>query len=290
MATIAMSPLVVIVGETASGKSALAIELAKKFNGEIICADSRTVYVGMDIGTAKPTRQEQEYVRHHLLNVTTPNDLFTAADFKAQAQTAIDDITARGKLPIMVGGTGLYIDSILYDFQFRSAAVGSLRTLLNTLSVSELKIRIQEAGLELPTNQDNPRHLIRTLETNGAMPKQQTLRLNTLIVGLSVEKALLHARIENRVATMMRRGLDREAQALFEQYGQECRALQTIGYQEFVPYFTNDITLHEVQDKIIVGTRQYAKRQRTWFKRNKSIHWCSEQIQIVDLVTTFLNK
>lgn len=283
-------PLVVIVGETASGKSSLAMELAQRFNGEIICADSRTVYTGMDIGTAKPSREDQKQVTHHLLDVVEPDQPFTVSNFQAQAQTVIRDIIIRGKLPILVGGTGLYIDSIVYDFSFRPINQ-QLRAELNMLTTDELRARIISAGYTLPRDDQNPRHLVRVLESGGASNiKNSTMREQTLMIGVSVLPDELHARISARVAVMVERGLVGEAVRLFEQYGANTRALQTIGYQELIPFLAGASTLADATARITVATRQYAKRQRTWFKRNKSIHWVTKQIQAVDLVTTFLNK
>lgn len=283
------SPLIVIVGETASGKSALAIELARRFDGEIICADSRTVYRGMDIGTAKPSAQDRVAIKHHLIDVVEPNESFTVADFQRLALAVIDDVHNRGKLPIMVGGTGLYVDAVLYNFSFKTKAQNSLRQDLESLSVAELQGLLVGKGMALPDNSQNPRHLIRAIESDAAIPTRQKLRSNTLLVGVSIERDVLQNRIAARVNTMLASGLRDEVDALVKQYGKQCKALQTIGYQEFyTDELAGDPSL--VKDAIVRHTLQYAKRQRTWFKRNKSIHWSSKQIEIVDLVTTFLNK
>lgn len=279
-------PLIVIVGETASGKSSLAMALASKFNGEIICADSRTVYTSMDIGTAKPSPHDQNYIRHHLLDIVHPDQDFTAADFQKMAFVAIDDIYARGKVPIMVGGTGLYIDAVLYDFGFKQHVDKNVRSELDKLSVEQLQAKLLAMGIELPNNPKNPRHLIRAIESNGSLPKRATLRPNTLVIGIEIDRSVLQKRVESRVDNMMQSGLSDEAERLFKLYGKDCRALQTIGYQEFLSFGQQS----DVAKEIVLHTMQYAKRQRTWFRRNKSIHWVKKQIQIIDLVTTFLNK
>lgn len=266
-------PLVVIVGETGSGKSALAMQIARENNGEIICADSRTVYKGMDIGTAKPSRADREAVPHHCLDLVRPDQSFTAADFKQCAAAAIDDISARGKLPIMVGGTGLYIDAVIYDFQFRPAADPTLRQQLSELGVEELQQKLRERSIPLPRNDRNPRHLIRALETNGRIAEKRPLRQNTLTFGLSVPREELAARISKRVEAMIAAGLEQEAKRLAETFGWDAPGLQTIGYKEWQPYFAGTQSLQATRELIIKNSLQYAKRQRTWFKRNNSIQW-----------------
>ncbi len=165
---VAAPKLVAIVGQTASGKTALAIELAQRFSGEIIAADSRTLYKGMDIVTAKPSAEERKVVPHHLIDVSTPDKPLTVADFKRLATAAITDITARGKLPLLVGGTGLYVDAILYDFQFNNPVNASYRNSLGAKEIAELQAMVLYQGIPLPENPLNKRHLIRALETNGA--------------------------------------------------------------------------------------------------------------------------
>jgi tRNA dimethylallyltransferase len=285
--------LLVIVGETASGKTELALRLARQFNGEIICADSWTVRRDMDIGTAKPTPEERALVPHHLLDVVEPDEDFTAAVFKKLAQTAIKDIAARGRLPIMVGGTGLYIDSVLYDFGFLSAGDRGDRAELNNLSVEELLRKIR--GLNLPTDTvdiRNKRRLIRLIETNGATPTRQKLRPNTLIIGLNPDRETLNRRIVNRVDAMLSAGLEAEVQRLGDCYGWDCEGLKGVGYAQWRDYFKGTQTLLETRQKVIKANLDLAKRQRTWFKCEKSIRWFPTPVNwtnIVDSVTTFLN-
>lgn len=235
--------LVVVVGETGSGKSALAMELAERFDGELICADSRTVYKGMDIGTAKPSVQEQATVKHHLLNVIEPDEVFTAGEFKRLANQAISDISGRNKLPILVGGTGLYISGVLFDFSFEKD-----------------------------------------------VPDQKTLRSNTLILGLRVPKDVLKQRIQKRTERMFEKGLEDEVKRLSKKFGWHASAMTGIGYREFQAYFAGLQTLKETAEKINSNTMLYAKRQRTWFRPNESIHWLDDPKNSVELVTTFLNK
>ncbi len=284
------SPLVVIVGETASGKTALAIELAKRFNGEIIAADSRTVYKGLDIGTAKPTMTDRALMPHHLINVVSPKEIFSAADFKRLAQQAIDAIHARHKIPIMVGGTGLYIDSILYDFSFGRAPDMTERSRLQKLSVGELQKVLLTKGIKLPENEKNPRHLIRAIENDGVMQAPRILRSNTVVIGLVITRSELEKRLVARVNAMVRAGLVDELRHLIEQYGWNTPALQSTGYRAFRPYLEGNVSLEEAEEMFVRNDMQLAKRQRTWLKRNKSVHWISKQAEAVDLVTTILNK
>lgn len=289
-------PLVVIVGETASGKSALALELAERWldrPGEIICTDSRTVYEGMDIGTAKPSAEERARVPHFCLDIVRPNQPFSVADFKRAAERAITDITARGHVPILVGGTGLYVDAILYDFSFREPGDKSTRLELNDLTVKELQNRLLERGIPLPNNPQNPRHLIRALETGGAAPQRKPLRPNTLIIGLSPEREVLKERIRQRTDQMVENGLIDEARQLSDTYGWGVPPMQTIGYAEWKEYFLGTQDQAITKELIIKNTIAYTKRQRTWFRRNKSIHWFDNRdktTKIVELTTTFLNK
>lgn len=286
------APVIVIAGETASGKTALAIKLAQQFNGEIICADSRTVYTGMDIGTAKPTVAEQAAVPHHLINVVSPDKPFTVADFKRLTLKAIDDISSRGKVPFLVGGTGLYIDAVVYDFNFSAPPDFTERTRLQKMTVQELQQEIAQKGYELPQNSQNPRHLMRVIETDGAIvqAEQRRLRPNTLLIGLSIEREQLKAKLMRRVQNMIDEGLVQETKQLLKAYGPNIQPMQSTGYKAIRRYLSGDISLEEAKADFVRNDWQLAKRQRTWFKRNKSIHWLLKQEEIEDLITTFLNK
>jgi tRNA dimethylallyltransferase len=289
-----VTPLLVIVGETASGKSALALELARQCNGELICADSWTVRRELNIGTAKPNEAEKAEVPHHLLDIVGPDQDFTAAVFKGLANDAIQEIVARGKLPIMVGGTGLYIDGVLYDYGFLVAGDRQAREQLNVLSIEELLAEIAAEGIELgDVDTRNKRRLIRLLETNGAQPTRSELRANTLIIGLQPDRDALNTRIENRVDAMLSAGLEDEVRALVERYSWGAEGLKGVGYAQWQGYLNGTESFTETRQKIIKATSDLAKRQRTWFRRNKSIHWFSTPVktdQVVDLITTFLSK
>jgi tRNA dimethylallyltransferase len=285
-----MSPLLVIVGETASGKSSLALELAQLFNGEIISGDGRTMYKGMNIGTAKPSKQDQKLVPHHLIDVASLDETMTAAKFKRLALGAIDDIHGRGALPILVGGNGLYIDGVLFDYAFNDVADHALRTELQDSSVEDLQQRLRQANILFPENFHNPRYLIRALETGGHVPAKQPFRANTLVLGIDIERDRLVQNIIDRVQTMLDQGLEGEVSRLVKAYGWNEQLLQTIGYKEFNSYLAGDATIEVVRTDIIRNTKAYAKRQRTWFRRNKSINYIYNQEQSVELVTTWLNK
>lgn len=285
-------PLIVIVGQTAAGKTGLAIELARRFNGEIIAADSRTVYRGMDIGTAKPSLEEQAGVKHHLIDVVSPDQNFTAADFKKRANQAIDDITNRGKLPIMVGGSGLYVDAVIYDYEFRPVSDPAERARTSSLSVAEMQAEIRARGLIMPQNQQNPRHLSRVLETGQTEAVRHELRPETLIIGLDLDQTVLKERIAQRVEAMFASGIVEEAKGLFEQYGPDVPALETPGYTTLGKYLRGEIDVDEARQEFVKNDSALAKRQRTWFKRNKSIQWLPQQVQTdksVELITTFLD-
>lgn len=284
-------PLVVIVGETGTGKSALAMELAHRFDGEIICADSWTVRREINIGTAKPSSQDTAEIPHHLLNIVDPCSDFTAAIFKDLAIKSIQDITNRGKLPIIVGGTGLYIDSVMFDFSFLPKGDRTRRIKLNNMSNSELIELIKQRGYNLEAiDQRNKRRLIRLIETSGKRPQKDSLRSNTLILGIQLEHQVLLNKIEQRVDSMISRGLEAEVSKLANKYGWDCEAMKGIGYKQWQEYFNGTLDITEVRYKIIKDTLSLAKRQRSWFKRNKSIQWVGSLEQAAQLVQHFLNK
>ena len=268
--------LLAVVGPTASGKSGLAIKLARELNGELICADSLTVRKHVDIGSAKPSREEQEMVPHHLLDVAEPCADFTAADFKRLADAAIADIGSRGKLPILVGGTGLYLDAVLYNFQFLPSGDRAEREKLNQMSLTELQQKVAKEGINVDgIDTQNKRRLVRLIETGGARPERSELIPGTIIAGINPAALELKKAISARVNKMIRSGLEAEVQALANQYGWECEALKGIGYREWQAYFEDKNDLEMTKQNIISSTNNLAKRQRTWLKRNKHINWFS---------------
>ncbi|MGI0133992.1 MAG: tRNA (adenosine(37)-N6)-dimethylallyltransferase [Candidatus Micrarchaeaceae archaeon] len=288
-----VAPLIAIVGPTGSGKSSLAMRLAACFNGEIIAADSRTVYTGMDVGTAKPTRVERMHIRHHGLDVVAPDDRFNVFNFKQLAIAAIDDVTARDGSPLLVGGTGLYVDAVLFDFAFRPASDLQVRAELETLTVLELQQRVLAAGLNLPENSSNPRHLMRLLESGALVLQQKRLRPHTLVIGLQVPTQELTERLQLRAEEMLGDGLIDEAKQLVAQYGVDNEALRAPAYKAVISYLSRETARDSVRDTIVANDLKLAKRQRTWFRRNPCIHWLSNgdvYAESVELITAFLNK
>lgn len=289
--------LLMVVGETASGKSALAMELARRFDGELVCADSWTVYKGFDIGTAKPSAAERSEIPHHLLDVADPSVGFSAVEFKKLAEIAIQDIQGRGKLPVLVGGTGLYVDSVLFDYQFLPAPAAGMREALDAMSLEELHDKVAAEGLATgDIDMRNKRRVIRLIENAGRRPTRATMRADTLVLGTAVDREQLRQRVTERVDAMLEAGLEDEVAYLAGRYGWEAEPMKGIGYREWRYYFEPQPgasqDLAQTRARIIAATMGLAKRQRTWFKRNDRIHWLSPVNKIaesVDLVTTFIN-
>lgn len=252
------SPIIVIVGQTGSGKSALAMQLALKYGCEIVCADSRTIYKELDIGTAKPSPEDQKAVPHHCLDLVKPNQKFSAAEFKQRAVKSIKEIHTRGMIPLLVGGSGLYIDSVLFDYQFA------------------------RAGAE--RDSQNPRHLKKSHQGVTSRP----LRQNTLIIGLQVEREILQERILNRVNNMISAGFIDEVKVLSKKYGWEAPGLLAPGYLAFKDYIAGNTTIEDAKQKFVRNDMSLAKRQLTWFKRNKNIHWIQSFNEADKLVHKFL--
>jgi tRNA dimethylallyltransferase len=282
------SPLITIVGPTASGKSALAMQIAEKYNGEIIAADSRTVYRSLDIGTAKPTPEDRRRIRHHLLDVRDPDQPFSAAEFKRLAEAAIADIHARGKLPILVGGTGLYVDAVIYDYQFGPVADPVLRARLNNMSVEELQEMCRGNDIIFPLNKQNKRHLIRAIELGGLLRHEHRLRNNTLVVGITTDRDILRQRIEHRARQMIDDGVLHEVAQVGQKYGWRGEALKGNIYRIFRGVVEGTQPLEEAIAEFVQSDMNLAKRQMTWFKRNKCIVWSKNPHDLVETVDTFL--
>ena len=271
-----MAPLIVITGPTASGKTGLALELAERYNGEIICADSRTVYRGMDIGTAKPTVAEQQMVPHHLLDVADPDQVFTLYDFQQLARKAIKDIRARGKVPFLVGGTGLYIDSVVLDFELGEPANVKTREMFEQMSLQELQAMLKEQQIELPKNILNKRHLVRALEQRGINNRGKTHPSDdTYVVAIATDMQTLESRIRLRAEEMFRTGVLKEATTLAERFGWGSEAMTGNIYPILREVVEGQMTEAEAIEKFIIRDRQLAKRQITWLKRHNYVEWLS---------------
>lgn len=267
-------PLIVIVGPTASGKTSLAIDLAACYGGEIICADSRTVYKGMDIGTAKPTLEEQSKVPHWGIDLIDPGQRFTAADFKQYARTKIDEIRARGHVPFIVGGTGLYVDGLLFDYQFSDKYDQDVRSRLETYGIEDLHIYCNNNNIELPANHKNRRHLIRAIEQKSINNKRnQKLGDNIIVVGLATGRDELRTRIATRVEQMLANDVVGEAIRLGKKYGWDSEAMTANVYKLVKLYLKGVLTDKSLKEKNTTSDWKLAKRQMTWFRRNPHIYW-----------------
>lgn len=266
--------LLVIVGETASGKSDLALKIAKRYRGEIISADSWTVYRGFDIGTSKPTITQQKAVKHHLIDIREATEGFNAPMFKDMAEKTIKDIQGRGKLPILVGGTGLYIDSLLYDYGFLDNSSPRERRRLDSMDLNDLLKAAARQGIDLSDiDIRNKRRVIRAIENQGQKPTKGGLRPGALIIGLQVDNQELLGRIQKRTDQMIKAGLQQEVKALADKHGWDAEPMKGVGYRQWREYFEGHQTIDETRQRIISATMGLAKRQRTWFKRSQNIHW-----------------
>ncbi|HEX3038289.1 MAG TPA: tRNA (adenosine(37)-N6)-dimethylallyltransferase MiaA [Oscillospiraceae bacterium] len=283
-------PLIAVVGPTASGKSRLAVELALLKNGEVVSADSMQIYKGMAIGTAKPTEQEMCGVKHHLIDFADLSQPFSVADYVTRAKACIEDIHARGKLPILAGGTGLYVRSLLNNVQFgesdkdetlrRELADRAEKDGVQSL-VEELRQFDPESAARIHPN--NLGRVIRAIEiyrTTGVTMTQQMEEsrsqpspYHACMIGLDfADRQILYDRINTRVDDMVQAGLVEEAQKVLSQPNSRT-ALQAIGYKELFPYFNGEIPLPQAIENIKKETRHYAKRQLTWFRRDEAVHW-----------------
>ncbi len=285
-------PIVAIVGPTASGKTALAIELAKEFNGEIICTDSRTIYRGMDIGTAKPTEAEQDQVKHWGLDLVNPDEKFTVADYKQYAEAKIAEIRARGKIPFLVGGSGLYFDSVMFDYQFSNVANEKLRAELSQMTVDELQNYCKDNNISLPENSKNRRYLMRAIERGDAAPNSRAkIRDDAVIVGILTDREVLRQRIAKRVRLMFDGDIEEEMQKLFAQYAPDFdgspasfaklpEALKSNIYQFVWREMHGEVSRDKAIELAAIDDWHLAKKQLTWFRRNPAIKWLpSDEIE-----------
>jgi tRNA dimethylallyltransferase len=269
-------PLVVIVGPTASGKTSLAIELAKKYDGEIICADSRTIYKGMDIGTAKPTADERAVVPHWGLDLVEPGEPFSAAAFKSYALRKIEEIRERHRIPFLVGGSGLYVDAIVFDFQFSSPSNSVRRQELEALSLQELQKYCIENNITLPENSKNKRYIIRAIERQGGSPKRRAEPISkSIIVGIATDREILRQRIRDRAEQIFDDNVVEEATLLGEKYGWDNEAMTGNIYPLIRQYVSKEMTFDQMKEKFATADWRLAKRQLTWLRRNRYIQWFS---------------
>lgn len=282
-------PIIVIAGPTASGKSDLAVTLAERFKGEIICADSRTVYRHLDIGTAKPSDADTRKVAHHGLDLIEPSEEFSAYDFKTYALGKIKDILARGKVPFIVGGSGLYIDGLVYDFDFAAKPDKSTRERLASLSLFELQQIAQNSGIRLnESDGKNARYIARAIERQGYQMSKKSLAQNVLYMAVSADKDKLRNRIKKRVDMMIKNGFINEAIAAIEQFGDKAPGLQAPGYKAVAAQMNNKIDFSEVAERFARNDFMLAKRQMTWLRRNKDVIWVDNFADAEKIIKKFL--
>lgn len=268
------TPLIVIVGPTASGKTSLAINLAEIYGGEIICADSRTVYKDMDIGTAKPSYEDCQRVPHWGIDLIYPYEYFSAAEFKQYSLKKIEDIRSRNKIPFLVGGTGLYIDAIVFDYKFGNKSDVKKRTLLEKLTTEELWEYCSKNNIELPDNYNNKRYVIRCIEQGGINNSRKVeINNNIIVVGISTDRDNLRKRIKDRIEQFFDNNVVEEARILGKIYGWDNRAMSGNIYPILHKYIDNEINIEEAKVEIFYRDWHLAKRQMTWFRRNKNIEW-----------------
>lgn len=286
-------PLLVVVGPTASGKTSASVKIAKNLEkrgivSEIICADSRTVYRGMDIGTAKITPEEMENIPHFGINIVNPDQRFTVADFQKYAKEKISEILSRDHMPIMVGGSGLYVDSVIFNYDFTkndSREQESVREKLNKKSIGELQNFIIEHKIYMPDNKENKRYLIRSIEKNkvkNTTSDRNKIRENTIIVGITTNKSELRKRIISRAEKMLsNEDFELETKSLFAKYPDDSEPMKSNIYRFAKKFFEGEVDFDAAVNEASIADWHLAKKQLTWFRRNKNIEW-RELNEVVD--------
>ena len=282
--------VIVICGPTASGKTALSIELAKRIDGEIVSADSMQIYKDMDIGTAKPTKEEMAGIKHYLIGEVSPTVRYSVAEYKKDALFAIKEILDKGKTPIVVGGTGLYVDSLVYGIEYDDIEVdleyrNKLENLANEYGLEYLyneAKKIDPQAMKKISSNDKKR-IFRVLEIYNSTGKTKTEQeiesrkkenpYDYYVFAIDMDREKLYERINKRVDIMLEQGLVEEVKQVTKKYKNLPTAIQGLGYKEVIEYLEEKITYEEMVEKIKIETRHYAKRQLTWFRKNKSIVW-----------------
>ena len=301
--------VIVIGGPTASGKTSLSIELAKKINGQIVSADSMQIYKDMNIGTAKPDQKEMQGIKHYLLDCISPEQRYSVADYKLQAKKAIQEILNDGKVPIIVGGTGLYIDSLIYEIEFQDIEI-------DLKYREELEKIVEEKGLEYvykeacridpqameKISSNDQKRILRILEIYKQTGKTKTEldeksrkdpQYDYRVFAINMDRQVLYDRINRRVDIMIERGLIKEVEELCKKYNEFPTAMQGLGYKEVVEYLNKEISYEEMLEKIKQESRRYAKRQLTWFRKNKQTIWLdglSSTENNIDIIMKEYNK
>ncbi len=290
--------VIVVVGPTGVGKTKMSIELAKALNGEVINADSTQVYKGLDIATAKVTDVEKEQVVHHLFDIKNVEEDYTVYNYQKDCRSKIEEIIKKKKMPILVGGTGLYIKAALYDYQFIDSNIKNNYEEIDTNILFEKLKKIDE---NTEIHQNNRKRIVRALnyyEETGNIPsekkKTDTLLYPCIFIGLTLDRNILYDRIDNRVDSMLKKGLLEEAREIYESKIRTKAILTPIGYKELFLYFDGIISLEEAIETIKKNSRRYAKKQYTWFNHQIPVNWFTVDIKnfenTVSEVLTFLNE
>ena len=282
--------VIVICGPTASGKTGLSIELAKKCNGEIISADSMQIYKDMNIGTAKVTQEEMQGIKHYMIDIVSPTERYSVAEFKVQAEKAIEEILKKGKTPIIAGGTGLYVNSLIYNIQYNDIKIDEeYRKYLEERVEKEGLQRLYEEAKKIDCeamksiSQNDKKRILRVLEMYHQTGKTKTeiekesrkeeVKYDYKVYAINWEREELYKRINKRVDIMIKQGLIKEVENILKKYDKFPTAMQGLGYKEVVEYLDKKITKEEMIEKIKMETRRYAKRQITWFKKIENVKW-----------------
>ena len=300
--------VVVIVGPTASGKTSLSIELAKKIDGEIISADSMQIYKDMDIGTAKVTKEEAQGIKHYLVDCVSPDERYTVSDFKKDSENAIEEILKKGKTPIVVGGTGLYVNSLIYgieyqdmkfDEKYRDELMQETKTQEGLEKLWKIANTIDPEAMK-KISQNDTKRIVRVLEIynatgktktyNEILSRQKEVKYDFRVFGINFERQKLYERINRRVDIMFEQGLEEEVRKLIQKYSSFPTAMQGLGYKEVVEYFDGKLKYDEMVDKIKQESRRYAKRQLTWFRRNEKIIWLDGEKDTKENVNIILEE
>ena len=280
----------VIAGPTASGKTKLAVELAKRINGEIVSADSMQIYKDMDIGTAKVTEEEKQNIKHYMIDIISPEERYSVSQYKIEAENAIDEIINKGKTPIICGGTGLYINSLIYGINYQEEEIDEkYRNELNEIAQNEGLEKLYNEAIEIDPeamqkiSRNDQKRIIRVLEIYHKTGKTKTevekesrskeLKYDYRVFAINMERSILYDRINKRVDIMIENGLIAEVQGILEKYKNFPTAMQGLGYKEVVEYLKGSLTKEEMIEKIKMESRRYAKRQITWFKKDKDTYW-----------------
>lgn len=283
--------LVAIVGPTASGKTQVALDLAKIISAEIICADSRTVYKELDIGTAKPTAEDRSLIPHYGLDLVLPGEKYSVVDFSGYAEGVLHDIWARNKTAILVGGSGLYLDAVLFGYEFRNQvrSIEDLEKYSND-ELMQLAKKLYPGAINIIDVKNTRRLQQLILRGPANTSDRESLKYEVKIIGIDPGLENLQTRIEKRTDNMLGQGFIQECDNLIKKYNKDCSTLQTTGYSAVVEYLTGRQDLDMMRGQIIADTRRLAKKQRTWFRRNPFITWVQDEDTAVDMAVSYLSK